>query len=667
MSSSNKKNRKYWQNRFMAIEEQKHESAEKAIADLEYIYKKAQREIESQIAVWYRRFAQNNEIDLAESRRLLNTWELSEFNWDVNQYIKHGKENAISQQWAKELENASARFHINRLEALKFQTQNTIEQLFGNQLDIIDSLMKKQYLDGYYHSIYEIQKGFNIGWDIASVNDKQLNAIMKKPWTKDNKTFSDRVWTHKNKLLHNVHTELTQNMALSQKDKLLNNVHTELTRNMILGKAPDDSIRNLAKAMNTTKYNAGRLIMTESAYFSSLSQKDAFNELDVEKFKVVATLDSHTSAICQGMDGEVAPMEKYEPGVTAPPFHPWCRSTTIPYFDDNFGERVARDSDGKIYYVPSDMKYPEWKEKYVDGNLSNSNNSKDSSNSKDIEKHDKKSLLEQKLALARQEIEQERNKQVIEQEKIEPNLTKIENSIIIEDNPFSRERKDNALWAKSPQEADEALREVCGNVWRNASESERKAIYEYTFDSERFNRPLRGYEDSWYNFVGVGKVPFDQEGKGAEIEHMTNLINKSTYDSDIWLQRGITDERGVAAFLQIEVDDLLGSSEEDLKNLLINKTIPDDAFFSCGSAKGMGFDGYIFNIYCPKGTKMMYSEPFSYYGNGDSLAWDGVSKQSSFGTEDETIIQRGTKFTITKLEKSTNGNMYFDIEVESQI
>ncbi|MDD4164931.1 MAG: minor capsid protein [Eubacteriales bacterium] len=59
---------------------------------------------------------------------------------------------------------------------------------------------------------------------------------------------------------------------------------------------------------------AGRLVMTESTYFSSQSQKDAFNSLDVEKFEIVATLDSRTSAICQDLDGQVFDMKDFEPG-----------------------------------------------------------------------------------------------------------------------------------------------------------------------------------------------------------------------------------------------------------------------------------------------------------------------------------------------------------------
>ncbi|GHV56563.1 hypothetical protein AGMMS49579_21280 [Spirochaetia bacterium] len=60
------------------------------------------------------------------------------------------------------------------------------------------------------------------------------------------------------------------------------------------------------------------------------------------------------------------------------------------------------------------------------------------------------------------------------------------------------------------------------------------------------------------------------------------------------------------------------------------------------------------DIYAPKGTQMMYAEPFSAYGRGGGSGWDGISKQSHFGRESEMIIQRGASYTITKIEK-TNG------------
>lgn len=342
-------NSSYWKKRFEYLEQIEHDEASSLLLQLEEHYLKAQREIERKIEVWYQRFAINNQISMSEARKWLSNKELAEFKWDVKEYIKYGEQNELNPIWMKELENASARYHISRLEALKIQTQHSLEVLFGNQTDALDQLMKNIYSDGYYHTIYEIQKGFNIGWDIASINQNKLEKIIKKPWAADGKNFSDRIWTNKSKLVNELHNELTQ-MA-------------------ILGKAPDEAIRNISKKMKTSKNNAGRLVMTESAYFSSVAQKDAFNDLDVEQFEIVATLDSRTSTICQELDGKVFDMKDYEAGVTAPPFHVYCRTTTVPYFNDEFnvGERAARDPEtGKTYYVPSNITYPQWKEKFVD-------------------------------------------------------------------------------------------------------------------------------------------------------------------------------------------------------------------------------------------------------------------------------------------------------------
>lgn len=343
------KNSSYWKKRFELLEQLEHDEASTLLQELESHYLKAQRELEGQILAWHKRFAVNNNISMAEARKLLTTKELAEFKWDVKEYIKYGQENEVNPIWMQQLENASAKYHVSRLEALKIQTQQSLEVLFGNQLDDVDSLMKRIYSEGYYHTAYEMQNGFNIGWDIASIDQKKLERIISRPWAADGQNFSSRIWNNKSKLVNEVHTELTQ-MA-------------------ILGKAPDQAIKNIASKLNTSKSNAGRLVMTESAYFSSVSQKDAFNDLDVEQFEIVATLDSHTSEICRGLDGHVFDMKDYEAGVTAPPFHPWCRTTTVPFFDDEFnlGERAARDEEtGKTYYVPSNMTYPQWKAKFVD-------------------------------------------------------------------------------------------------------------------------------------------------------------------------------------------------------------------------------------------------------------------------------------------------------------
>lgn len=345
-------NAEYWKLRFEQLEQAQNQKGVKAYADIERQYKEAQKQLEGQIARWYQRFATNNGISLAEARQYLKGADLKEFKWDVQEYIKYGQDNALNSGWMKELENASAKYHISKLEALKVQTQHSLEVMYAKQFGTMHGALSDAFESGYYHTAYELQHGFNVGWDIAGLDQAQIEKVLAKPWAADGYNFSERIWGNKN--------------------KLISEVHNELSRNIMLGADPQKAIDSLAKKMNTSKNNAGRLVMTEEAYFSSAAQKDCFESLGVEQYEIVATLDSHTSDICRSLDGKHFPMKDYQPGVTAPPFHVYCRSTTVPYFDEQFdiGERAARGADGKTYYVPDDVTYSEWKRAFVDGDKS---------------------------------------------------------------------------------------------------------------------------------------------------------------------------------------------------------------------------------------------------------------------------------------------------------
>lgn len=341
--SEEKRDSAYWKKRFKELERAQHERGRVCYEDIEKMYRRAQNELEKEISKWYGRFARNNMVSMTDARKMLTGREIEELRWDVSEYIAHGEENAVSGAWIKQLENASARYHVSRLEALKLQTQQQLEVLFGNQLDRIDTAMKDIYTSGYYKTAFELQKGVGVGWNFATLDDKTISKVISKPWAVDGRNFSERIW--------------------KSKEKLINEMHKTLTQNIILGQDPQKAINTIAERMKVSKVNAGRLVMTEEAFFSSAAQKECFAELDVEEFEVVATLDSHTSQLCRDMDGKHFPMSQYEIGVTAPPFHVNCRSTTCPYFNDEFsnlGKRAARGEDGKTYFVPANMTYREW-------------------------------------------------------------------------------------------------------------------------------------------------------------------------------------------------------------------------------------------------------------------------------------------------------------------
>lgn len=339
------KKRNYWRERFELLEQSQHERSIFYYAEIEKAYAQALKDIESDILRWYNRFATSEGISLDEAKRLLKTDELAEFRWSVEDYIKYGEENALNKQWMKQLENASSRVHISRLESLRIQLQHHVEKLYGDRIDGFERFLKEVYQEQYYQTIFEVQKGFEVGFSFQTLDDVALSAILSKPWTADDMTFSRKIWRDRGALIDTLQKELSQSVAL--------------------GEGPQRLISVVQKKLNTSRSNAARLVQTEQSFFSAVAAKNAYKELDVEMYEIIATLDSRTSEICQSMDGKVFKLSDYEPGNTANPFHPRCRTTTAPYFDDDYGMRIARNKQGQTYHVSSKMKYPKWKVKFL--------------------------------------------------------------------------------------------------------------------------------------------------------------------------------------------------------------------------------------------------------------------------------------------------------------
>lgn len=342
----------YWQGRFKQMEDAQHDTSIQKMQGIQEQFDRSLAAISGKINAWYQRLADNNGVSMQEARKMLDAWELKEFQWNVEEYTKHAEENEISGAWAKQLENASARVHISRLEALKIETQQEVEKLYGNCTDAIDRHIRDAYTTDFYHTAFEVQKGIGVGTSMNRLDPETVEKIVSKPWAVDGKNFSDRLWENKT--------------------KLINNMHNSLSRMCITGEAPDRAIAEISKQMGVSKAQAGRVVMTESAVFANKARQDCMEALDVEQFEVVETLDNHTCELCGGMDGKHFRMTDFEIGVTAPPFHPNCRGCTCPYFDDEFdsvGERAARGEDGKTYYVPADTTYEEWNKLFVDGDV----------------------------------------------------------------------------------------------------------------------------------------------------------------------------------------------------------------------------------------------------------------------------------------------------------
>lgn len=339
------RNAEYWIARALKRKLANEKKAMRTVSEIEKLYAQALAQIQKDIAYWLARFAENNEIDMTEARKLLKADELEEFKWTLEEYIKNGSDENLSKEWMRELENASAKVHISRLEAIRLQIQQELEKVTGKEVNALESLLKETYEDEYYHRIFDVQQGMGFGSTFAKLSERQIEAAVNHPWASDGSSFSDRIWKNKK--------------------TLLNTLDQEVTRTILTGKPWSEATEAIAKKLNVEKSKAGRLVMTESAAIATEAEKACYKELDVDEYKLIATLDKRTSQICREMDGKHFPVSEMKAGVTAPPFHPWCRTDTAPYFDDweEMGispERAARDQADQVYYVPENMTYREW-------------------------------------------------------------------------------------------------------------------------------------------------------------------------------------------------------------------------------------------------------------------------------------------------------------------
>ena len=74
-----KNNPAYWSQRMKLMEDALKDRSFSYVENMERQFMAAQAEVERQIAVWYQRFAANNQISQATAKTLLTAGELAEF------------------------------------------------------------------------------------------------------------------------------------------------------------------------------------------------------------------------------------------------------------------------------------------------------------------------------------------------------------------------------------------------------------------------------------------------------------------------------------------------------------------------------------------------------------------------------------------------------------
>lgn len=329
----------YWKKRQEERFLQGEKSIDEYYTELKKAFEQAQKEIQFVINDFYLQYATENRISYTEAQKRLSKAQVGKLRDYIN------KVNETMGTYNLELSNMSIKARITRYEALNMQIDAILQYLYAIDYEIkgAKSLMHI-YADNHLHMWYnfDIYTGFH--HEFAQIIPSDIEQLIAYPFNGQN--FSERLW--------------------KQKDYLKSKLQESLTTIMVLGQDPARLAKDFAKHFQAREYEAYRLLHTETSFVMEQSTLSAYKESDVEWYQILATLDNKTSEICREQDGKIYKVEDATVGTNYPPFHMFCRTTTVPdYGEKSEGVRMARDSTGKAVEVPADMTYREWEKKYI--------------------------------------------------------------------------------------------------------------------------------------------------------------------------------------------------------------------------------------------------------------------------------------------------------------
>lgn len=349
-----RKPKNYWEKRSTELMKRLEKGTENTINSLIQVYEQATKNINKEITNIFKNYAKETDLSKETLTQMLNKKETDAHYQNLLQVINNNitDENIKKKLLAKYNAPAYA-YRISRYQALQQNIDIELKKLANTEQQITKQRYVNTIKEGYYHSIYDIQKGTGLGFSFAQIDNRTINLMLNENWVPNPlataSNFSKRIWNNN--------------------EKLGNYLRTNLTADTMSGKSIAKISKELSEYMNVGLFNATTLVRTEVNHFANESEMLAYEELDIEKYRFIATLDKVTCKHCAELDNKVFNVKDRVPGKNYPPIHPNDRCTTVAEFDDDVTEslqRRARDENGNSLLVPQDMNYQEWHNKYID-------------------------------------------------------------------------------------------------------------------------------------------------------------------------------------------------------------------------------------------------------------------------------------------------------------
>lgn len=331
------KSSSYWDKRALRRLDDAEKMSEEHIERIKRIYAQANRNIEREIEKIYKNYSKDTGIDVEKLKQLLTR---SETEKTFKQLKRHGLDKYVK-------DNYKAR--ISRLEQIQAQIYAKAKLIYPKE-ELEQTMCYRGVINNsYYKAVYDTQMGTGLNFAFSKIDNNMLKALLQERWS--GKNYSERIW--------------------GNTDILANSISDIVGGAMLSGQSIDKTTKQIRDRFEVSKYYAERLVRTETNHFNNTADAMAYEDMGVEYYVFVATLDNRTSDICISMDNKKIAYKDKEEGVNYPPLHPNCRSKTRGYVDEEVEKslkRRARNPETGKTEIIDNISYENWIKQYAQTN-----------------------------------------------------------------------------------------------------------------------------------------------------------------------------------------------------------------------------------------------------------------------------------------------------------
>ncbi|EOI7538884.1 minor capsid protein [Enterococcus faecium] len=300
----------YWIKREKEWQKQQIKDDKKRMAEIKSRMQYAQDAIQKEIDAQWDSFSNGQKITRSEAMKRASEMDVKAFARKAKKYVK---EKDFSPTANQELKLYNLTMRVNRLELLKANIGLELISLF-NELDkYFSNELKKAGMDELKRQagILELtisEKGYL----------KLVEHVINSSFRADGfATFSEQLWMYQSELKADLDKLLVRSVTMGRNPKQL---------------APELSKFLTKEGRENTKFNAQRLMVTETTRIQSGVQKESYLDADIEKYGWVT--EPNACQLCKSIaaDGPYL-VSEMEVGKNMMPVHPFDRCSTYPIVD----------------------------------------------------------------------------------------------------------------------------------------------------------------------------------------------------------------------------------------------------------------------------------------------------------------------------------------------